>query len=113
MSAQEFKEVVNDLTFIIDLKLQRIGRFYNSLLFDEPKGLAQITSILNNTPDDILLDRMYQLEVLSKANSNKVKRKLLNRLKTHLNSVRHPILKDRIGTIVERLEGEFSGAGLT
>ena len=108
LSAQELKDVVNNLTFSVDQKLQRVGRFYHSLLFDEQEGFAQITSIFNNISDDILFDRMYQLEVLSKADSNKVKRKLLECLRPLRNSVRWPILKDRICRITDRLEGELS-----
>jgi len=103
---KEFEEFIDRLVFNTEPQLQKIGRFYHGLLYEEAKGLDEIKSIFDQYREDILLDRIYEVEVLSKAKSNKVKQELLKNLKKHGREIKRLPLKERTKELISRLRDE-------
>jgi len=106
MSYKELVDFTRGLVFSTVPSLQKIGRFYHGLLFDEEMGLKQIDSIFRQEREDILLDNIYQIEILSKARNDKVKRKLLQELKKNKKHIKRKILRYRIEKIILKLHRE-------
>ncbi len=101
---EELEEVVRGLVFSADPKLQRLGHFYHGLLFEGLRGKEQVKLFFNDVNEEILLDRLHELEVLSKARDPDVRRRILAKMKKIKPQLRRPILKERIGRLVERLQ---------
>ena len=99
-------EFAHGLVFSTEPALQKIGRFYYGLLVDEKGGQEQVQSIFRYEREDILLDCIYQVELLSKANSNRVRQLLMRKLQDRGRKVRRTQLKRRIEKIMERLESD-------
>jgi len=100
------EKVFRSLVFSADPKLQRLGRFCHGLLFDEDKGTEQLNSIFNEFREEILLDRLFEVEILSKARSTDVRANLLRNLRQIRQQVNRPLLRERIGKITENLQNE-------
>ncbi len=100
-------EFTRKLVFSTEPSLQKIGRFFHGLLYDEKKGMEQINLIFNQKREDILLDSIYQIEVLSKANEQSVKQELLKKLKKHKKrGIKRKDLKQRVENIIKRMENK-------
>jgi len=104
LSRNDLENATRELVFSVDTKLQRLGRFYHGLLFDPQKAKEQIKSLFNQPNEEILLDRLYEVEVLSKVRDRGVRDALLKRLQRLKHKLRRPILKERVNTIIERLQ---------
>jgi hypothetical protein len=103
---EELENITHDLVFSVESKLQRLGRFFHNLLFDESKAKQQIGSLFNQFFEESFVDRLFEVEVISKTKHLEVKRKLLSSLKKVKREIRRPLLKDRIIIIIKRLEAD-------
>jgi hypothetical protein len=101
---EELLEVIRSLIFATEPKLQRLGRFFYGLLNDKAKGIEQVRSIFNQFNEEILLDRFYEIEVLSKARDKGVRVTLLENLKNPDCKVCRSLMKNRIKEIVQGLK---------
>jgi len=110
LADDECVEFTRRLVFSTEPSLQKIGRFYHGLLFDENKGLEQIEAIFRQDREDILLDSVHQVEVLSKANHRVVQQELLKRLRKIKRRIKRRVLIQRIERIISSLEQENNGA---
>lgn len=112
----QLESLARGLTLAVEPKLQRLGQLYDGLLSDRARAMSQIESIygqyLQQYREDILLDRLYEIEVLSKANDNVVKSEVMGKLSDILPRLRRPILKERVVEIVKRLRSEVGGEQL-
>ena len=57
----------------------------------------------------VVLDRIHEIEVLSKADSFEVQSELLVQLKDLVSRLRSPISRERVSIIIVRLEKEIAG----
>ena len=103
LSKSDLEIATRELVFSVDPKLQRLGRFYYGLLFEPQKAKEQIRSLFNQPNEEILLERLYEIEVLSKAPDPSVQGALLKRLTGLKGKLRRPVLKERMNTIIKRL----------
>jgi hypothetical protein len=101
---KQLRETVRQLLFVADPKLQRVGRFYYGILFDRNKGLEHIKSILKDFREDTLLERFFEIEVLSKAKDAEVKRRLLDDLTSCRTEVHRPLLQARVRETIQNLK---------
>ncbi len=108
----KFNPFLSKLTLAVDPKIQRVGQFFYSLIHDEKMALGQIRSIFESMREDILLDRYYEIEVISKALSTKVKEELLKKIDEAIQYIRRPMLKERILITRETLGREIGGEQL-
>jgi hypothetical protein len=101
---EECVESTRKFLFSTEPSLQKIGRFYHGLLYDQKMGLKQIEDIFRLDREDILLDSLHQVEVLSKAKSKAVQHDLLKRLRKVKLRIKRRLLIQRIERIISRLE---------
>ncbi len=106
----ECVEFTRRLVFSTEPSLQKIGRFYHGLLFDESKGLEPIEAIFRQDREDILLDSLHQVEVLSKAKHETVQQELLKKLRKFKRRIKRRVLIQRIERIISKLEQGSNGA---
>jgi hypothetical protein len=106
LSKNDLENATRELVFSVDPKLQRLGRFYHGLLFEPQKAKEQIRSLFNQPNEEILLERLYEIEVLSKARDHSVHGALLKRLSGLTGKLRRPALKERVNTIIKRLRDD-------
>lgn len=95
---------VQKLVFSTDTKLQRAGRFLYELLRNEQRGLEHIDAFFHSFSEDMLTDRLFELEILSKSRHEAVKKELLRQLRRRRTQVRKPILRERVDFLVDRLK---------
>ena len=67
LPTKELTVLVQELSFSVDPKLQRVGLFYYDLLKNKKLAYSQIESILNLNREDVIIERLHELEVLAKA----------------------------------------------
>lgn len=112
----QVESLARTLTLAVEPKLQRLGQLYDGILFDTTKAMPRIKSIydqyLQGYREDLLLDRLYEIEVLSKAKDDNVKREVMEKLNDILPRLRRPLLKERVTEIVERIGSEVSSEQL-
>jgi len=99
----ELHKVVQSLIFSTEAPLQRLGRFIYVLL-TRPKAKEQIDSLFNYPSEETLLDRLPELEILSKSEQQGVKEQLLRRIKTIKGEISRPLLLERIESIERELQ---------
>ena len=99
-------KISQSLVFSAEPKLQRAGRFYHGLLFEEEKGNDQVKSLFNEFREEILLDRFFEVEVLSKARNEVVRANLLKNLRRVRLQLNRPLIKERVEAIIQRLQSE-------
>lgn len=109
---EELEQFSRSLTLSIHSKLQRLGHFFDGLLSDESYGLAQIESIFRESREDILIDRLYVLEVLSKSKSRKVHSALLANISNNQIKYSRALLKSRLNAIGQQIKLEVGGEQL-
>ena len=97
-------EIARKMVFSTEPNIQQLGRFYYGLIQEENLAQDQVNSIFNDYREDILLNRLFEVEVISKTNSARVKTNLLKKLKANVRNIRRPILKERAQVIINRLE---------
>jgi Reverse transcriptase (RNA-dependent DNA polymerase) len=101
--------IVRSLLLAVDQKLQRLGRFYHGLLTDKTKGMEQIKSLFSNFSEEVFLERLHEVEVLSKAEHREVKEKLMKNLRVIIGGIRRPLIKERVQVIVSTLNTTCNG----
>jgi hypothetical protein len=106
LNGSSLRRFVEALVFSTETKLQRAGRLLHELLRNERRGLEHIEAFFHSFSEEMLIDRLFELEVLSKSRHDSVKSALLRQLRRHRARVRRRTLKERIGLIVERLRSE-------
>ena len=112
LPAAEIRAIAESAAFSGDQKLQRTGRFIRALLSDELRSREHIRALFAEITEDVLLDRFYQVEVLSRSEHRSVKQLLAKCLKKARNQVRRMVLKERVRRTIARLERELAGPEL-
>jgi hypothetical protein len=100
----DLEALSKQLLFESDPKCQRLGRYYYGLLFDKDRAKDQLDSLFKNFQEDILVDRLYQMEVLSKAKNQEIHTILLGKLKKISGRIQRPILLKRVELIIARIK---------
>lgn len=95
------------LLYETDPKIQRLGCYFDGMLSDGEKARKQIDSLFRNFREEALLERLYEVEVLSKAEDLEIRKSLLGKLKNVRRHIRRPMLKERVATIISKLEKEI------
>jgi hypothetical protein len=93
-----------ELLFDTHPEIQRLGRYYDGLLSEADKARGQIDSLFRDFREEVLIDRLYEVEVLSKAKNSGIRSTLRSRLRTVRKDLRKPMIIDRISLIIERIE---------
>ena len=104
---QDLKDLTKELLFESDPKCQRLGRYYHGLLFDSDRGKNQLDSVFQDFREDVLIDRLYEVEVLSKAKDQEMHANVLGRLRKVSGRLRRPILRRRVKLIIARIKQEL------
>jgi hypothetical protein len=105
---EELSQVINTMLFSTIPQIQVIGRFYFGLLNEEAKGIEQVSSIFREYDEVKLLDRLFEVEIISKSDSSQVKKELLKELKSVRRSLRRQVLCQRVSRIIELLESDLA-----
>jgi len=96
-----------ELLYETDPKIQRLGRYFDGMLSDREKAKKQIDSLFRNFREEVLLDRLYEAELLSRAQDSDIRKNLVGKLKRVRGNLHRPLLKARVSTILGRLEKEL------
>ncbi|HKZ41860.1 MAG TPA: hypothetical protein VJ044_12925, partial [Candidatus Hodarchaeales archaeon] len=103
---QELFALSKELLFEINPEIQRLGRYYYDLLFDNNRAKEQIKYLFRDFREEVLIDRLYEAEVLSKANYSEIRVEVRNRLNAVIRNLRRPILQKRVASIIDRIDKE-------
>ncbi len=96
-------EIARELLDETDPKLQRLGHYWNGMLSDKSKANEQIKSLFRDFCEDVLIDRLYEVEIVAKAEDPVIRRKILSNLKRVQKSIHKLILKKRVDSIISKL----------
>ncbi len=96
-----------DLLYETDPKIQRLGRYFDGMLFDREKAKKQIDSLFRNFRKEMLVDRLYEAELLSRAEDSEIRKELVGKMKGVRRHLHRPLLRTRVATIIARLEKEL------
>jgi hypothetical protein len=99
----EFVGILNELQYSDVAMLRRVSHFYRALLEDESAGLRHVSTVFSKTRDDLLTDRLGEIEVLSQSRHPKVQLRLRSKLLAVRPSVRRPSLAFHLRHIRRRL----------
>lgn len=108
----DLEKVAHSLAFSLHTKLQRLGQFLDGLLTEEQLGLAEVESIFKDNREDILIDRLYALEVLAKSMHRKVRERLLSKLTNNQIQFSRQLLKGRIEALRAQIKSDLGGEQL-
>jgi hypothetical protein len=103
---QDLFDFSRELLFEGDPKIQRLGRYYHGMLFDKSRANELLNSLFRAFREDVLIDRLHEVEVLSKAKDPEIRARVKHELGKICRSLRRPILRERIKSIVERIKKE-------
>ena len=101
---QDLREFSKGLLFDPEPKIQRLGRYYSGLLSDTNRARVCMKTLFQNFLDKVLVDRLYEVEILSKSEEPMIRSKLLENLKKGRSNLRKPMIKERIKSIVKTLQ---------
>ncbi len=101
---QDLRKFSEELLFDPEPKMHRLGSYYCSLLSNANQAKTCMKNLFQNFREEELVDRLYQVEVLSKAKDPKIRLHLLKNLKKCGSNLRKPMIKERINSIVKRLQ---------
>lgn len=104
---EELIAVSRELLFETDLKTQRLGRYWNGMLSDKNGAKKQLDTLFRAFREEVLADRLYEVEVLSKAEDPQIRAIVRDRLKQVHKSLHRPFLKERVAVIIARVEKEL------
>lgn len=104
----ELQEIASNMLYTTNPTMQRVGRFFSGLLKDEQKGLEELESVFREFSEAQFIDRIYEIEILSKADSLLVRTKVLRSLIANRRHINRPLLTQRTNRIVSRLEVELA-----
>jgi len=106
---QGVQGVAQELVFSVDPLLQRLGRYYHGLLFDEAAGKRACDSLFRDFNEDQVIERLHEIDLLKNARSSAVRQILRKGLKTRVSGLRHPIVRARLSTALGVLDEELGG----
>ena len=95
----DLRELARELVLSIEPRLQRIGRFLSGLLVDQRRGTEQATALCRELREDVLLERLFELEALSKAEDPAVRLRIARDLGRIGTRVTRPELAARLNRI--------------
>ncbi len=98
----ELRELAREMVMSIEPRLQRLGRFLSGLLLDGQRGTEQATALFRQFREDVLLDRLFEIEALSKAEDPGVRLRIARDLGQIVARVRRPELAARLDAIRQR-----------
>lgn len=107
----QLEQLARQLMFEPDYHLQRVGRFYVTLLVDSVKGFERANNLFNQLTEDILIERFYEIEALSKADDLRVRQKIFKGLKEYYRKIKRPLIKERAQAILDSLSTTPSSSG--
>jgi len=87
-------------------KIQRLGLYFHSMLYDGQIAGKQFDLLFNNFREENLVDYLYAVELLSKTKEEVIRKKLLKKLKKISEKLHRPILEKRVTSIIARLQKE-------
>ncbi|MBY0522793.1 MAG: RNA-directed DNA polymerase [Gemmataceae bacterium] len=96
LNRDSLEPVVRGLVFASDPRLNRIGRFLHSLLFEEARAIEHLNNLFDNITDEVMIDRLYELEVLAKCRSAQVRQRFVEKAMLACETARRPLLKSRL-----------------
>ena len=99
-------KIAKELLGETDPKMQRLGHYWDGMLSDKNKSNEQIKSLFRNFREDVLVDRLYEVEILSKSENSIIRRSVLRKLKGIQKTIHRPSLKRRISSIISKLESD-------
>lgn len=97
---KEFTECVQIMVFASDPGIQRLGRFYHGLLFNRQKAINHAKALFHQFREDMLIDRLHEVEAIAKSSYPEVHKNLMTHLDKSVKSVRRPLLKSRLKSIL-------------
>jgi len=103
LPSKELVEIVTQLERAVDAKLQRLGVYCHLLMTSEVLAQQRLASLLNNLPDDMLLERYYEIDLIAHSKDAILCSDLRKRLLKQLRDVRFPVLRKRIRATLNRL----------
>ncbi len=107
LPADELEQFVRKLVFSTHPSLQRIGRWFHDMIFDQESGFKYIESYFHSLHNEhLLIERIFELEVISKARKIEVRKVLFNRINNSIHDIHHSLLKKRLNRIAIRLMKE-------
>jgi hypothetical protein len=113
MPKNELATLCRQLLLHTDPREQRLGRFLHALLHDAVAGLDQAKALFRNFQEDVVLERLFELEALSKADSRDVRNEVVAGLRRTRRLVRRPALLERLDAIREHAEAEAAAERTT
>ncbi|MCL4821452.1 MAG: RNA-directed DNA polymerase [Vicinamibacteria bacterium] len=90
---------------------QRVGRFFHALLNNRRLGLEQVERLKSNPREDVIIERLFELDLLSNASDPQVRGALAKALPGFLKQVRRPHLSRRLAVIRKRVDESLQDAG--
>ena len=103
---EKLMKLIQELIIENDPKIQRLGCYYNGLISIQERARERLDSLFKNYYEDALIDRMYEVEVLSKSDYSDIRACLKNNLKKIRANVHRPLIRKRIDVIISRLDKE-------
>jgi hypothetical protein len=95
----ELRALARGLVLSIDPRLQRVGRFLNGLLLDKQRGNEYATDLFREFREDVLLDRLFEVEVLAKAEEPEVRLRVARDISRIQRRIGRPQLAARLESI--------------
>lgn len=102
-SSREFLGPLKQADYSGHPSLVRASSFFRSLLDDEVEGLRHITRVFSEVPKPYFVDRLPEIEVLSRSESEAVKVKLLRKLRQFQGRTGRPVVDFRLEAVSRRL----------
>lgn len=103
----DLENIISTMLFSTTPQIQKVGRFYYGLLNEEEKGMEQIASIFREFYEEKLIDRLFEVEILMKSDSSRVRKEVLKQLKKVRRHLRRPVLIQRVNRMISCLEEDL------
>lgn len=110
LGAADLRSVVAELGNSYDRKLQRLGRMLVGLAANEQKGKEAVVSVFRNFDELVALDRLHELEVISRSKYPAVRERMKTALQRVGGKARRPHLRARLERLTQRLGGGVADA---
>jgi hypothetical protein len=104
LKRDELTEVARNLVFSVHPKLQQVGRLLHGLLFNADEAKQRCASIFRNHREEVIFDRLFEVEVIAKNNDPNVQQVLCDKLKHACRHTKHPSLSERLTRIRSNLQ---------
>lgn len=111
-SPEELNLLAIELMLDMEPEIHRLGRMVYDLLNNHDKSIKQTNELFRDFEGQLIrsssiVDRIWEIDVLSKNQHEDVKKKLLNYILRDSSKVKLPFLRDRFLRIQRRLEAEI------